>query len=591
MNRRNFLKRLAAGSLAVTAYGPVSQLAQGAGTPRPRRHLIQIMKGGGIDTWWHHNSMAPSQIRSSAHPAEEQGTQTPGSPSSRNIQRIGSGSNDYLTIREPENQSQFYTASGRTHYFGSSFQQLFRDTRFQDGNPLLSKMQIWKGMGSDCRHDLDNPILAHGIGSSYAISFSALIAERLAKDSARTLHYAVLHNNPSEAFLNFALNTGYQSPSCIPGITGLQNLTGTDPNDFGSSTRRQLVATAVKNLSSEMFKSRFKLRSSVMSLDLFKNSFNASQKVTGSHLDQDVELLYARARFRYRIFTESARFFGVHNSSGLYHAMVPLAGQSGMASGQWYIDKLRAGMAYADANPLPDMTTYRTKKLLGQDVTTDVATLRTQLNANINNPAFHDLHTNLIDQFAMAAYLVRENLSAVVDFRDGYGMGVVSDAHGNVVPGLAMDMVFMAGFQELMRYLDEYKEANPGETLLDATHIVMHTEMDRTAWIGGNSIVAGNGTNHAERSTSVIMAGYGVHGGRIIGDNHKGPNDANQFQGLGFTHPLPIDVGTGLPNANGKLVTIKSLAPTMLAMFDAPLPFNQISDEDAVPAVIKKKMG
>ncbi|MBC7398212.1 MAG: hypothetical protein H7333_12290, partial [Bdellovibrionales bacterium] len=201
MNRRSFLKQLAAGSVAITAYGPISNIAQGSGAPKKRRHLITIMRGGGFDAFWHHNALAPSQLRSSAYPSEEQGTQNPGSPSSRNIQRVGPGGDDHLTIREPENQSQFYNSpSGRTHYFGSSFQQLFRDSRFSTGNPLLTKMQVWKGMGSDCRHELDNPILVHGVGSSYALSFSALISERLAKDHARTLHYAILHNNPSEAY-------------------------------------------------------------------------------------------------------------------------------------------------------------------------------------------------------------------------------------------------------------------------------------------------------------------------------------------------------------------------------------------------------
>ena len=169
-------------------------------------------------------------------------------------------------------------------------------------------------------------------------------------------------------------------------------------------------------------------------------------------------------------------------------------------------------------------------------------------------------------------------------------MGVIDDAHHNVLPGLAKEMVFFIGFQELMRYLDEYKNANPGETLLDATHIVMHTEMDRTAYVDNNNLSAYSGTNHALSSTSVLQAGYGINGGKIIGDNHKGPNDANQFSGQ-FTSALPIDVGTGLPNEHGKMVSIKALAPTMLSMFDTALPFNQISDEDAVAAVIKKNMG
>ncbi|MBC7396848.1 MAG: DUF1501 domain-containing protein, partial [Bdellovibrionales bacterium] len=340
-----------------------------------------------------------------------------------------------------------------------------------------------------------------------------------------------------------------------------------------------------------MFSSRFKLHSSLLSLDVFKNSFNASQLVAGSHLDQDVELLYARYRFRYAFYVEAARYFGVQSSSGaLYTALLPLVGQAGMGSGQWHIDMLRGGLNFAIANPLPDMTTYRAKKARGEDVSVEETTLRSQLNGNVANINLNTFYPNLIDRFALAAYLVRQNLSAVVDFREGVGMGVVDDAHGNVLPGLAKEMVFFIGYHELMLYLDEYKEANPGETLLDATHIVMHTEMDRTPNVAGNAFVAGNGTNHAQKSTTVLMAGYGVNGGRVIGDNHKGANDANQFTSQGFTHALPIDLGTGLPNERGKLVTIKTLAPTMLAMFDTALPFNQISDEDALPAAIKKDM-
>lgn len=593
MNRRHFLKQAFVGSLTLTAYSAgVGGRAQ-AGPKGPRRHCINFAKGGGIDQFWMASSMAPSQLRSGAHPALESGGAAAGS---LQIQRVGpSMATDYLTLREAENPAQFYTSQGRSHYFGMGFHQLFRNTHFDSGAELLSKMCVWKGMSSPCRHELDNPVLQHGVASSYALSFTALVSQRLAMNSARTLHYVVLADNPSAAYLNFAMNTDFASPSCIPGIPGLAALTGRDPNDFNLKSRRDLIANAVRNLSGNILSSRLKLKSSLSSLGVFSNSFQASATVAGSFLDQDIELLYLRNRFLNSAYAGTCTYFGISQNGGsgeMYTALsaLPANGGSGLGSGNDYISSLRTGLVYLTSHPLPDLTSYRSRKRSGLDTTSDEAILRPLLTANINS--LQRLYPGLVDKFALSAYLVIQNLSAVVDFRDGAGMDIIDDAHHTVLPSRVKEMAFFSCYRELMLALDEVKDAEgvmPGETLLDATHIVMHTEMDRTAGVLDNTLGVTGGTNHSSSSTTVLMAGYGIHGGSVIGDLHKGVNDGNEFGG-NFTSALPINTSTGLPSAGGSLVTLQSLAPTLVEMFDAKLPPQQISAFGFVSAVIKKRM-
>ena len=611
IDRRTFLKRVMLGSVAVTAYqysgnsnllGTATQAF--SGTRPQRRHLINIIKGGGFDAYWFHSSFCAEQLASSVHPGLEAGVGDASGTGELQKQKADTGALDYLNIREPFNSAHYYTdqttSKNRRHYFGSAFQHLFRNTKFDNGSELLSKMQIWKGVDSPCRHE-DNAILNQGVNSPYALSFSALIADRIANDFKRTLHYTVLHASPGEAFLNFAMNKGWAAPTCIPGVSGLSNLTSVDANDFQEVSRRDLISSAVAKLSGPILTSRLKLKNSIANIAGFAQFNDASRLVAGSKMDQDIEFLYLQNRFRENIYRQICSYFGI-GSSGLDSAANPAStylynvidqidsANANVPNTVWMqnhnmISDLRAHLNYVISNPLPDITAYRTKKAAGTLTATEEQTLRNQLNSNVAN--LGNQSPALMDKFTLAAYFVRQNLSSVVDFREGQGSDVYDDAHHNSIPSFVRALVFFAGYQQLMLCLDEIKEVNPGETLLDATHIVMHTEMDRTAWVANNRFLDG-GTNHSDHTTSFLMAGFGITGGRIIGDLHRGINDAPNFPGMPFTSSLPLDTREGQPLPGGRKVTYKSLAPTMVEMFSQKLPDNQISDEGFFEPVINR---
>src|SRR5262249_51961209 len=131
-----------------------------------------------------------------------------------------------------------------------------------------------------------------------------------------------------------------------------------------------------------------------------------------------------------------------------------------------------------------------------------------------------------------------------------------------------------------------------GGSLFDATLMIMHTELDRMPYIepapGGS--YSGPGTNHGF-SASAILAGYGIRGGTVIGDVHPGPF----LQGFGdpkaqYMQPLPIDPSTGLPkplDQGGRVQTVKAIFPTVLGIFGAQVPMEQLTEFSAVQAVIK----
>ncbi|MBC7692440.1 MAG: DUF1501 domain-containing protein [Methylotenera sp.] len=601
MNRRLFLKQAVVGSISLTALGSVATRRAQATTTKPsipRRFLINIIKVGGTDIFWLHGALRPRDLQTAANPAI-----VLDSSGGRPYQPVGTGFYDRYTIREDEALLHAHTSSTnlRVHQFGTGFKQLFCENRFDGGAgaPLISKMCIWKGMKSDCLHEVDNPILNHGVASSYALSFTAVVSRFLATESPRILHYTVLESTPQDAHLNFAMNSDFASPSCIPGIAGLAQLTGLDPNDFPLKSRRDLIGDAVTRLAGAAMTNRLTLKSSIASLATFTNSYHAGSALAGSFLDRDIELYYLRSRFLIRVHQALYTYFGLTSNGGsgqLFDALTALPGNagSGLASGADSIATFRNAISYINAHPIPETTliAYRAKKILKQDTSTEESVLLPVFSGLIQNLRW--LYPDLIEKFALSAFLVRQNLSAVIDFKEGYGMNVTDDPHGNTLPGLIKSMVFHASYAELMQALDEVKNAAgvlDGETLLDATHIVMHTEMDRTPWIHNNSLGINGGSNHAGNSTSVLMAGYGIHGGSVIGDLHKGPADDNQYGALGFVSSMPIDIGTGLPNRNGTKVSIKSLAPTVIEMFGEKLvPLQQISDESFVPAVVKRRM-
>lgn len=167
-------------------------------------------------------------------------------------------------------------------------------------------------------------------------------------------------------------------------------------------------------------------------------------------------------------------------------------------------------------------------------------------------------------RFALAEFLVRHDLAAVVDLP-----GLMMDFH---VENDADARVMLANLTALKLLVRRLKAAvlPDGSTALDCTTVVMHTEMERSPTLVPNY---GNprraGTQHWDLTTSVLLAGAGIAGGRVVGDFARPAGDRFPgFSQAAFT-ALPLDLSSGRPKLGGVTVSVRSLFSTLLRCFDA----------------------
>jgi hypothetical protein len=189
-------------------------------------------------------------------------------------------------------------------------------------------------------------------------------------------------------------------------------------------------------------------------------------------------------------------------------------------------------------------------------------------------------------RFALADFLVRNDLSAVVDLSVWCG-----DYHNeNDTQALRMLVVY-AGVQLLISRLRTTELPDQsGRSILDVTTLAMVSEFDRSPTLSALSAGSLNrpGTNH-HGSVSVFLAGAGVPAGKTSGGFSNGHPDHAPFAKFGAFGPVPMDRDTGQPSINGEMISARTIFPTMLEIFGAAS-YSQIGTNGlrAVPALLRK---
>ena len=89
----------------------------------------------------------------------------------------------------------------------------------------------------------------------------------------------------------------------------------------------------------------------------------------------------------------------------------------------------------------------------------------------------------------------------------------------------------------------------------------------------------------------MILAGYGVQRGKIIGDLSRGPLEDSSFTlngtAIPFADALPVNLLTGIADPGGQYLSVQSLFPTICAIFGATIPAQQTTEFKAIRAALK----
>jgi hypothetical protein len=581
MDRRRFLAQLAMGAGAA-AYSPcvdLVRLAKATGERR-RRHLVNIVIWGGWDSSWFHNSLAVSDLADLGSLAAQYADDVSISSSAIGFEGSTFDKRFKLTFRHPDDQGAMHPSTVNPQFMGLGMGTVF--SRYD-----LSRIAIWKGLKQEGQHGIGNEAMQMGMNSSYAISYTGIVADAIARnDYVRPLHYAALAAAPGSLYLNSAMNTGHQVPICIADPGQLARLTQSDPNDVADAGRRKAINDAISRLSGIAYSSAFRLKTSQGIASAFATSYQSALALTGSNLADDPEFLYCVKRIWMAM---------VDTGYALFNRPDLRTRQS--AVGVDYATNL--GSLQSSCSPLPSMSAYRLLKLRVAKDPSDTAS-RTQLEAeraslvaslrDIPGGGYSGTIHSLASSFGEAAFLVREDHSAVVDLAARAG----GDPHGAYLNGVFELVCSMTGYRELVRLIAE-KDTAEGASLLNSTLVVMHTELDREQWHQPGDPLGRpihQGTNHAD-STSLFMAGMGVKGGEIVGGIHRGPKDFGRFpsaSGYDYLKPLPIDWTTGTVkplSEGGRYCSTKAIFPTVLRIFGAAVPVQQITDYSALTAILK----
>ena len=182
INRRDFLTEtsqwLGLVSLATVGGSKLSRQAFGTVTA-PRRHLINMVAYGGWDSQWSHKAM-PAQEFADQGREGKIGIFDGYSPCGHRDGAI------FNFSRRFGNEAAVYANQPELarlgHVFGPAWNASI-DESLRNGY-----IAVAKGLIAEGGHTIGNRILQHGTISSYAISYSGLIAESLTQIYPRPLH-------------------------------------------------------------------------------------------------------------------------------------------------------------------------------------------------------------------------------------------------------------------------------------------------------------------------------------------------------------------------------------------------------------------
>ena len=537
-SRRQFLENSLKGAalLSLAAHPSISRAATPLIGIGQRRHLINFMVWGGIDTlWWYNN--VPSNFISDITRIYQAGMnpdngaittlngQTFRNPDSNILAPYLPRSSDSIKwdIRHPDS---FLTPHPVTPnaFLGAGFKNRLQSEDLQSLLFIRGISQVGGG------HFLGNRYIQTGTSGKSTPCFSAVIAQHLASHYVRPLHYVQIANNPDELYNQPGNLLGPAIPIQIPNENVWNQITNLNQTDLPMDRRAALTATLSK-LSNDIGAGRLKKATSKTLFSSFFDSYQSAYNMsTGDH----------------------SAFAPIHE-----HYKQFLAGLLGPTSTHpfrnWFAETL--------------------------------------LSNGVPNPGLQYQFNALAFQLAMAEYLVANDLSAVVDIPT-----IPLDFHNDLGGECGRVLGIMMGYVELMRRLKTYQVGSTGKSVFDCTTLVLHSEFDRTAYLyneGTNYRLSGSG--HWEGYTSMILAGSGVNSNRMIGGYMTSSTAPNSpYQGLPFQpHTgLPIHPFTGQidTSSSGKKMTTEQIFPTLLSLFGclelSPLPTMPSSIGSAIKSAV-----
>jgi hypothetical protein len=630
-NRRRFLANSAsaiAGVTAALAAGKKGIYAWAEDQSR-RPRMINIHLPGGWDTNWFHMAFPRSMVRSPGDPADYKNfenfiagldprtfdttlpTPVAGAldPFARRVIPNGTSmpTSYYHDLYTERTLPQYLVAHPQAgHFFGLGASTAFAGV--SGGLSLFNEVCIWKGIYSGGAHAIPNRNIIHGSQSHYAISFSGLIAEAIAKRYGKLkLNYLQLTADPGGFGANWALAKGDQIPINCPDHRSLQDLTKRNPRDFLSDELYNELNGSVVKLGDELGKNRFMLNRSKEIYSEFIRFFNGALDIAklganmGTFLDTwAMYANYARERvalmhtneFVSKISPEVVHPF--RNMAYNFHLYVPYPSDADFTplladakfNGDADGDGVDAGSPSPDLNGdgVVDISDFkqdmamrpraalydRTIRSFNEALTTPFQATEASLFANEtvwNHGTPDGLRKSIATaawRFAMADYMITNGYSSVVDMVFGTG-----DHHANNSNELRLLMVVYSLYAKLLERLDQ-------SGFLDRTLVTVFSEFDRTANISTDTTEIDRGTSH-DITESILLAGYGIKRGTVFGDRRYGRQSGPQPGTI--THPS----GT---YANKQIDHMYPF-PTFMKIFDVTIPDNQITDAEPVLDVIE----
>jgi hypothetical protein len=612
--RRRFIGELIAfvTSIQGASFLRARRAAGAAPAGKKRRHLINLCGFGGWDSSLFHNGipLAPFLAAAAKNPSQVlvQNDITAPLPAFAGFNRGLPGAYCISNRCADSNGFSYSAPNGLSHFFSGYFKAAIEAAAPIGGSIaapsfVSSKLAVWKGIQKQGEHGVGNFSVNQGTSAAYAKSYSSLVAEGIAiADYTRPLHHVAIAATSADLSISTNMTLGYETPTYIPDIatfTGLTN--GQTPlvNYAPASTAQPVhlmqtdIESAVLALSQQMLP-QLKLPSSATALNGYTSNYTSFNMLASSGYATcgeflGLQVLYALAALQGLVACSS-----VQPTVGGQNGDVSLASQLTASAGTAYLAMLSyfqsvyksiqadltlliqkpasatpAALKQADTNIITALSKPNTSSIYG-------STVMDAINRGagyIGAPTF---------AFALGDFLIRNDLTAVISLP----VPCYDDHYQWSMHGLFTLSQAFACLSQLVANLSAVQVS--GGTLFDSTLIVMQTEMDRWPFLEG----AQGGTNHGP-TASVLMLGYGVRKGAVVGQIALDPaadysmypvNSANPAQPTCFTG-LPIDPNSGAGSPTGTLFSVYSILPTVCQIFGVTVPPNQITGANPCPAI------
>ncbi len=511
-NRREFLSSAAKG-LALTIAGSSARLRAAQGSTPQQKFLVNFVITGGWDSHW---SYSPISTTDAGSTGGSDSAPLQGALATSTAFRRSSSSKDIT-----ESADEFTNSNSSN---GANFHIRFPNSEIESGlfsggsvGPLLShwsstdasRFHIVRGLTAQGGHGIGNTSNQHGTSGSSTPSFSATVAyaEATRLGAPKPLHRVIVGNSLSSVYSSNGNLGGPANPIFIPSKTLFDSLVSPNATDpyTTSATRRSFIDSAVQKLSTELGSSKLSLSNSQDAFTSFWAAYSGVYNLFDLSTGSSTRTLPSKNTEYTTLLTAV-----IHTSSGHTFAK------------DWF--KVACG------------------------------TYATTLTSAVSSLAF---------RFALAEYLIENNLSSVIDIP-----GIGHDNHSSIDQECLIVLLEMEAMRIFMERLAAIEASDgSGRKLSDCTLLVAHTEFDRDKIIAYSATGTG-GTQHWEYTTGCFFAGMGVNGGQITGDVKKPGVHTSGYSSIGNYRAMPISSTTGAVDPNGSIPSAYSIFPTVLSIFE-----------------------